>query len=135
MAVAAAAILFSLGGWAINEIQRVIHKPPDIEEERKRHDLALEKFTKEHADWSERRADIFDFLQKQKLIKNIAQADFNLTDRSLELYKEYHPHPQYIETEMEEPKFTNYYTKSYDYKYIYAIGGGIVSMYLIKKVI
>jgi len=103
-----------------------------LEEERKRHDLALEKFTKDHNKWSENRSNMYDFIQKQHLNQNVAQTDFNITDDNLRLYKEYHPD---VEINKMEPTFSTYYQPSDDmkkYQYMYIIGGAVISVYIIK---
>ena len=108
----------------------------NLEKERKRHDLAQEKFTKDHSAWSEHRSEMYDFIQKQHLNQNVAQTDFQITDENLEMYKDYHP-DVVIDT-VEEPVFSSYYQPSDEikhYQYLYIIGATGLSVYLIKKIV
>ena len=118
-----------IGGSQIAKICYPTDK--NVEEERIRHDLAQEKFTKDHNLWSENRSNMYDFKQKQKLVQNVAQTDFQITDENLQLYKEYHPDG--IDT---EPIFDTYYQPSDEmkkYQYLYIIGGMGLSVYLLKR--
>lgn len=104
----------------------------NLVEERKRHDLAIEKYTSDHNAWSEKRSEMYDFIQVQRLKQNITQTDFNVTDDNLQLYKEYH------DSQQEEPQFSSYYQPTEEmkkYQYLYIIGGMGLSVYIIKKYI
>ncbi len=58
----------------------------DADQERVRHDKALEKFTSDHNRWSQKRQEIYDYINMQKE-KRSSAIDFNIIDDSLELYK------------------------------------------------
>ena len=79
------------------------------------------------------RSNMYDYLQKQKYIQNVAQTDFHITDENLRLYKEYHPD---VEIDRVEPTFSTYYQPSDEmkkYQYLYIIGGMAIIVYIIKR--
>ena len=109
------------------------------EKELKRHDLALENFNKDREVWLEHRQKVLDFIAKQKHLDVHARQNLVLTDQNLNLYLEFHPEStQSTLTSLEnEPEFSDYYQPSDDmklYQYIYLAGGGILLVYLIKKI-
>ena len=96
----------------------------NLDEERKRHDLAIEKLQKSRDEWNRKRQKYQDYLYKQTLKKNKAELDFTHTDIALE------------KLEQTEPVLTDYYEPSEQQKQgeiLYIILGGAVVLLLIKK--
>lgn len=123
------------------EISRAVHKGDydrsNAETEQKRHNLALEKFNKDQIAYKRHRDEIYDFLQKQKIIQNLAKSDFEMTDDNLQLYKMYHPdHPDINIDLNKKPVFSDYYQPSDEmkkYQYIFFVGGMMISVFLLKR--
>ena len=55
-------------------------------DKKKRHDLALEKYQKDYAQYQKDRTQLLDWIAKQDRVKNKAMHDFQDTDRALALY-------------------------------------------------
>ena len=129
----------------------------ELQNERKRHDMALEEFNKDHDAWLEHREKVLDFIAKQKNLDAHARQDLMITDKNLDLYEAYHPTGEDSArtfgagtsrtsssadgsagggVERKEPHFGDYYQPSSNiksYQYIYLAGGGILLVYLLKK--
>ena len=56
------------------------------EEERKRHDLAVEKYQSDYDKYLERRSKLYNWIQTNDRIKSKAKQDLSNTDYSLKLY-------------------------------------------------
>ena len=127
----------------------------ELKNEGKRHDMAVEQFNKDKEAWAEHRDKVLDFIAKQKNLDFDARQDLMITDENLDLYEEYHPfHPtgedlSFCSPELrsaggveskrlrKEPHFSDYYQPSSNmksYQYIYLAGGGILLVYLLKKI-
>ena len=59
----------------------------DSDEEKKRHDLAVEKYQKEYEEYEENRAKLNDWIMTNDRIKDEAKENFKNTDYALKLYK------------------------------------------------
>ena len=96
-------------------------------EERKRHDLAIEKLQKENAEWSQNRIKHLDFLAEQRQKQHQAKSDILDMKDSIRQYDEINP----------KPKLTQYYKpsqtqKNYEQAYIAAsiIGSAAISKFI-----
>ena len=105
--------------------------------ERKRHDLALEKYEKDYQVWQKSRQRVMDWYSQRRDKENIAARDLSNTDEALKLYNRVHEavdQPQI--TLGKEPDFNNYYKPSDSQKtgeimYVSAVMLGVV--YLASK--
>ena len=94
------------------------------DEERKRHDLALEKYQKDYAVWKKHEEVYSSWLYQNK--QNLEQADKNMTDTdyAFKLYSK--THPTFVRRS--EPKFSSYYQPSKQQKHgelMYLGAGGL----------
>lgn len=88
----------------------MFHKLSSSDEERKRHDLAIEKFQRDHNAWIEKRQNDIDAEQKRKRAAQTAEAHMQELDASMREYA------RAWETKHPEPKFDQYYHPSEDQK-------------------
>lgn len=88
----------------------------NTEEERKRHDKAMEKYTSDRDKWNKKRLEILDFENKQRMERmdykteklekqKHSSEELEKADKAMQQY--------FLET---EPKFENYYTPSNEQK-------------------
>ncbi len=96
-------------------------------EERKRHDLAIEKLQKQSAAWSQNRIKHLDFLAEQRQKTMHAKSDILDMKDAIRQYDEINP----------QPKLTHYYApsdqqKKYEQAYIAAsvIGSAAISKFM-----
>ena len=73
---------------------------------KKRHDLALEKYQRDYAQYQKDRTQLLDWVAQQDREKNQAFHDFKDTDAALALYNQTHRAKVAMPV---EPKFSNYY--------------------------
>ena len=78
-------------------------------DEKKRHDLALEKYQRDYAQYQKDRTQLFDWVAQQDREKNKAFHDFQDTDAALALYNQTH---QAKVAKPVEPQFSDYYKPS-----------------------
>ena len=79
-------------------------------DEKKRHDLALEKYQRDYAQYQKDRTQLLDWVAEQDREKDKAFHDFQDTDAALALYNQTH---RAIGSAMpQEPKFSDYYKPS-----------------------
>ena len=84
-----ASLLFTVGGAAVNALafsgtNFLFSRLTDHgEEERKRHDLALEKLQRARDEWKRDRMKSFDFINKRLSGKNEAREYINNVDKAL----------------------------------------------------
>ena len=78
-------------------------------DEKKRHDLALEKYQRDYAQYQKDRTQLLDWVAKQDREKNQAFHDFKDTDQALALYNQTHRAKVALP---QEPKFSDYYKPS-----------------------
>ena len=88
----------------------MFHKLSSSDEERKRHDLAIEKFQKDHNAWIEERQNEIDAEQKRRRASQRAEDHMQELDASMREYA------NAWETKHPEPKFYQYYHPSEDQK-------------------
>ena len=78
-------------------------------DEKKRHDLALEKYQADYAQYQKDRTELLDWIAEQDREKDKARYDFQDTDRALALYNQTHRAEVALP---KEPKFSDYYKPS-----------------------
>ena len=78
-------------------------------DEKKRHDLALEKYERDYAQYQKDRTQLLDWVAQQDREKDKAFHDFKDTDAALALYDQTH---QAKVAMPQEPKFSDYYKPS-----------------------
>ena len=91
--------------------------------EKKRHDIALEKYQKDYAKYQENREKLLDWQEKNRENKKIASQNFKDTDEELKLYNRTHPDKN---INLTETVFSDYYRPSKNkktYEMIYVAGG------------
>ena len=82
-----------------------------IDQERKRHDLAIEKLQKAQIEWQQKRQQRIDFINKQLMLEKKAEAKFTeLNDARREYYSVFGKH---LEPLPREPILSDFYTPSY----------------------
>ncbi|KXJ04885.1 hypothetical protein AC249_AIPGENE24380, partial [Exaiptasia diaphana] len=101
------------------------------DQERIRHDKAMEEYEKEMGQWRKRRQQYQDWLESEYLKKKQADENLNSTDQALSLYKKAHP-----DFNLEEPEF--HYTPSAsqkNYEMAYVAGGMGLVVYGASKLL
>ena len=78
------------------------------DEERKRHDLAVEKYNNDYNLWKKQMGEIELWQEEQEKLKSDASHKFANTDDALKLYAQVHPSSALSD----EPNFHDYYTPS-----------------------
>jgi len=93
------------------------------DEEKIRHDKALEKYQHDMGEFEKKRQQYQDWLTERYMNKKIAESDLNNTDYAFTLYNKAHPN-----FNLEKPKFHDYYKpnkKQKQYEMLY-VGGGML---------
>ena len=109
----------------------------DLGAERKRHDLALEKYERDYQTWQKSRQRVMDWYSQRRDEQDIAAQDLSNTDEALKLYNRVHEavnQPQI--TLGNEPNFSNYYKPSDSQKtgeIVYVSAGMLGVVYLTSK--
>ena len=80
----------------------------DSDEEKKRHDLAVEKYQKKYEEYEENRAQLNDWIMTNDRIKDEAKENFKNTDYALKLYNKIHQE----DLSLREPQFSDFYQPS-----------------------
>ena len=81
-----------------------------IDQERKRHDLAIAKLQKAQIEWQQKRQQRIDFINKQLMLEKKAEAKFTeLNDARREYYSGFGKH---LEPLPREPILSDFYTPS-----------------------
>lgn len=103
------------------------------DEEKIRHDKALEKYQHDMGEFEKKRQQYQDWLQSQYEKKKLADSNLNDTDYAFKLYSKAHPD---LSFDNKQPQFSNYYkpsNKQKQYEMIY-VGGGMMTVgYLASK--
>ena len=105
----------------------------NTDQERIRHDKALEKYQKDYSKYEENRQRLLDWVDANRHNDAIASQNLSNTDESLKLYNRTHPDEN---MHLNEPIFPDYYRPSNDQKIgeILYVGGGMLSLgYLASK--
>ena len=91
--------------------------------EKKRHDIALEKYQKDYAKYQENREKLLDWQEQNRENKEIASQNFRDTDEVLKLHNRTHPDKN---LNLTESVFSDYYRplkNQKTYEMIYVAGG------------
>ena len=110
-----ASIALMIGGAIINAttfvggsyLAKYLSGSSDSDEEKKRHDLAVEKYQKEYEEYEENRAKLNDWIMTNDRIKDEAKENFKNTDYALKLYKIHQD-----DLNLREPQFSDFYQPS-----------------------
>ena len=99
------------------------------DEEKIRHDKALEKYEKDMGEWRKKRQEYQDWLETEYLNKKTADENLQSTDHAFTLYAKAHP-----DFNLTEPKF-NYKpsNRQKQYELLYVGGGMIGAGYAASK--
>ena len=108
-----ASIALMIGGAIINAttfiggsyLAKYLSGSSDSDEEKKRHDLAVEKYQKEYEEYEENRAKLNDWIMTNDRIKDEAKENFKNTDYALKLYNKIHQD----DLSLREPQFSDFY--------------------------
>ena len=111
-----ASIALMIGGAIINAttfvggsyLAKYLSGSSDSDEEKKRHDLAVEKYQKEYEEYEENRAKLNDWIMTNDRIKDEAKENFKNTDYALKLYNKIHQD----DLSLREPQFYDFYQPS-----------------------
>ena len=107
--------------------------------ERKRHDLALEKYEKDYQVWQKSRQRVMDWYSQRRDKENIAAQDLSNTDEALKLYNRVHEAVDQPQISLgKEPDFGDYYKPSDSQKtgeIVYVSVGMLGVVYLASKFI
>ena len=104
----------------------------NTDQERVRHDKALEKYQKDYSKYEENRQRLLDWVDANSQNDAIASQNLSNTDEALKIYNRTHPN----DLEVNEPIFHDYYRPSNDQKIgeMLYVGGGMLSLgYLASK--
>ena len=111
-----ASIALMIGGAIINAttfvggsyLAKYLSGSSDSDEEKKRHDLAVEKYQKEYEEYEENRAKLNDWIMTNDRIKDEAKENFKNTDYALKLYNKIYQD----DLSLREPQFSDFYQPS-----------------------
>ena len=111
-----ASIALMIGGAIINAttfvggsyLAKYLSGSSDSDEEKKRHDLAVEKYQKEYEEYEENRAKLNDWIMTNDRIKDEAKENFKNTDYALKLYNKIHQD----DLSLRELQFSDFYQPS-----------------------
>ena len=111
-----ASIALMIGGAIINAttfvggsyLAKYLSGSSDSDEEKKRHDLAAEKYQKKYEEYEENRAKLNDWIMTNNRIKDEAKENFKNTDYALKLYNKIHQD----DLSLREPQFSDFYQPS-----------------------
>ena len=111
-----ASIALMIGGAIINAttfvggsyLAKYLSGSSDSDEEKKRHDLAVEKYQKEYEEYEKNRAKLNDWIMTNDRIKDEAKENFKNTDYALKLYNKIHQD----DLSLREPQFSDFYQPS-----------------------
>ena len=111
-----ASIALMIGGAIINAttfvggsyLAKYLSGSSDSDEEKKRHDLTVEKYQKKYEEYEENRAKLNDWIMTNDRIKDEAKENFKNTDYALKLYNKIHQD----DLSLREPQFSDFYQPS-----------------------
>ena len=138
----ASAVVMMIGGAVVNALAfsgsnyLFSHIGSDSDEERKRHDKAMEQLEAAQAKWNKERTQRLDFINEQLRKEHLAVQDFDDIDQAMKLY--YYATGKDLQLPP-KPKLSNFYNPSEDQKkreIAFVVGGmaltGFVAWKLIK---
>ena len=135
-----ASLLFTIGGVVENALALcgtnfVFSKLTDhIEEERKRHDLALERLQRARDEWNEDRIKRLDFINKRLREKNEAKVYIKNVDEAMLVY--YQVFAKQIKPLPPEPQLSDFYHRSETQKngeLLFVTVGTVIATYALCK--
>lgn len=129
----ASALINAAAFIGFSEIAKAAHGTHK-DEERIRHDLAIEKFQHDHNEYVEKREKLYDRMKTTSQIKAQAKQNFTDTDYALKLYNKVHQD----KIVLKEPKFEDYYKPSDTRKkteLVYLVVGALLSGIIISKLL
>jgi len=103
--------------------------PKKVDEEKIRHDKALEKYQQDMGEFEKKRQQYQDWLTTRYMNKKLADGNLHDTDYAFALYSKAHP-------DFKEPQFSDYYkpsNKHKQYQMIYVGGGMLTAGYLAAR--
>ena len=111
-----ASIALMIGGAIINAttfvggsyLAKYLSGSSDSDEEKRRHDLAVEKYQKIYEEYEENRAKLNDWIMTNDRIKDEAKENFKNTDYALKLYNKIHQD----DLKLRVPQFSDFYQPS-----------------------
>ena len=101
--------------------------------EKKRHDIALEKYQKDYAKYQENREKLLDWQEQNRENNAIASQNVKDTDEALKLYNRTQPDKN---LNLTEPVFSDYYRSSKNqktYEMIYVAGGMTIVSFIATR--
>ena len=120
LATIGTAVAFSIASAATNTVTKYI---TGDDGERKRHNLAMEQFTRDREKWSRQRQERFDYINKTLRQQKHAEQTFSDLEKAGQLYYEVTGNRL---PPLKEPKFSDYYnpsTKQKDGELAFVIAG------------
>ena len=126
------AIAFSAANLGAKYLQKLIDNPGNTDEERKRHDHALERYQHDMGEWEKQRTRLRNWEEQRTIALQKAEQDLQQGDQALTLYARTHPRPHIGP----EPEWGQYYKPSKRQKNIElaVVGGGtLATVYAISK--
>ena len=105
-----------------------------VDEEKIRHDKAIERYQQDMGEFEKKRQQYQDFLTSQYVNKKIADNNLQDTDYAFTLYNKAHPEAHFDPTQ--KPQFSDYYkpnNKQKNYQMIYVGSGMLVSGFLLAR--
>jgi len=115
-----ASIAIMVGGAIINAtafvggsyLARYLSGGSDVEEEKKCHDLAVEKYQEEYQKYKENRTKLLNWIATNDRLKDEAKQNFGNTNYALKLYNKAHQD----ELDLREPQFSDFYKPNFQQK-------------------
>ena len=102
------AIAFSAANLGAHYLQKAIDGTGNPNEERERHDRALEKYQHDMGEWEKQRTRLRDWEEQRTNALEKANLVLQQSDQALTLYARTHPRPHINE----KPEFSDYYKPS-----------------------
>ena len=111
----------------------------NVDAEKKRHDLALEKYERDYQVWQKGRQRVLDWYSQRRDQQDVAAHDLSDTDAALKLYNRVHEAVDQPQISLgKEPSWGEYYKPSSSQKtgeIVYVAGGMLGVVYLASKFI
>ena len=111
----------------------------NVDAEKKRHDLALEKYERDYQVWQKSRQRVLDWYSQRRDKEELAARDMGNTDEALKLYNRVHEAVDQPQISLgKEPQLGDYYKPSSSQKtgeIVYIAGGMLGVVYLASKFI
>ena len=98
------------------------------DEEKVRHDKALEKYQKDYEAYQENRERLSDWMEERRQAQDMAASNMETTDKALKFYNLSHRNDRI--PDVDEPQFSDYYRPSSSQKtgeMVY-VGGGMLAL-------